>query len=294
MAQSLNNIKAISSVQLSILLSHGLKFMLCLLAILAISSTLFAQEEEDIKQDNYQLIKTIPVEVALLSTDKLQNVFVVNKKGEVIKYNPTGEELARFNEFALGMPGHIDATNPFQILLFYPDQGTVVLLNNTLNKIAEYDLLEFDFITTLCFSNNGKIWLYDPAAFQLKKVDRNGRILLTSQELSLVLEDGLNPNFMLERNNQLFVNDSTLGVLIFDVYGQFIRTLPLLSLESFQVLGNQLLYFKKGILNSLNLQSLTNQEIRLPQAVKETDFVRVENGRLFIGTDKKLWVYSFK
>ena len=124
------------------------KWVAFLLFALLFTPNLIAQEEEIEKQDDYQLIKTIPIEVSLLSTDKLQNVFVVSKKGEVIKYNPKGEQLALFNEFSLGMPGHIDATNPFQILLFYPDLSTVVLLNNTLNKIAEFDLLEFCLLYT--------------------------------------------------------------------------------------------------------------------------------------------------
>ena len=268
------------------------KIMPLLLLLVLSSITLIAQEELDEieefeeKQSEYQLIKTLPVEVSSLSTDKLQNVFIVNKKGEVVKYNSKGERLLLFNEFSLGMPTHIDATNPFQILLFYPDQSTVVLLNNTLNKIAEFDFLDLnlDFVNTICFSNNGKIWLYDVTTFKLKKVDRNNQVLLESEDLSLILGNSLNPNFMLERNNQLYVNDPASGIYVFDVYGEFVRKLPLLDLESFQVLGNQLLYFKDGTLNSLNLQSLTNRELSLPQEVDVDDFVRVEKGRLFIGT----------
>lgn len=268
----------------------------CCFLLAMLPTVLFAQEEDLFYEaSSYELLKSVEVKVNHLSTDNLQNVFAITRNGEVIKYNSSGKELGRYNEFSLGMPSHLDATNPFQILLFYPDFMTVVTLNSTLNKIAAYELFDLDlnYVNDLCFSNDGNIWLYDATTFQVKKVDRNSRVLLTSQNLTFEFEDALNPNFLVQRENILFVNDPEQGILFFDIYGQYDQRLPIKELTDFQVLDNRLLFFEEDKLVAMDLLSKFVEEIKLPSGVGPEDMVRLEKSRLFVAKEKTLDFYSY-
>lgn len=268
----------------------------CCLLFAMLPALLIAQEEVDqYPKSSYKLLQSVKVKVHHLSTDNLQNVFAITKSGEVIKYNSSGKELGRYNEFSLGMPSHLDATNPFQILLFYPDFMTVVTLNSTLNKIAAYELFDLDlnYVNALSFSNDGNIWLYDATTFQVKKVDRNSRVLLTSQNLTFEFEDALNPNILVQRENSLFMNDPEQGILFFDLYGQYDRRLPITGLTDFQVLDNRLLFFEEDKLVAMDLISKFVERIDLPSDVGPEDLVRLEKSRLFVAKEKTLDFYSY-
>ena len=52
----------------------------------------------------------------------------------------------------------------------------------------------------------------------------------------------LDPNFMLERDNSLYLNDPETGILIFDKYGTYSKTIPVKGLTSFQVFDRKIIY----------------------------------------------------
>ncbi|MEM7103196.1 MAG: hypothetical protein AAF502_08710 [Bacteroidota bacterium] len=243
----------------------------------------------------YQLSATLDIKASYLVTDVLQNIYAVDEDGELIKFSPEGEELYRFNEFTLGMPTLIDATNPFKVLLYYPEFQTVVTLDNTLSKTGSFDLfdLDFDIIEALCFSNDGNIWLYDPISFKVKKIDNSARTLLSSSDLSLVLESALEPSFLLERENWLFVNDPESGILVFDVYGEYSKTLDMPGLRSFQVVDGRIIYFNDKTLHAFDLQSLDRYIISIPETEKAIQNVRIEKERLYLALEDEVRIYSF-
>ena len=53
-----------------------------------------------------------------VTTDKLGQVYIVNTNDELIKYNAQGQEQFVYFDRTLGEISLIDATNPFQILVF--------------------------------------------------------------------------------------------------------------------------------------------------------------------------------
>ena len=92
----------------------------------------------------YDLLKEIEIEARLITTDKLQQLYVVTVDNDVIKFSPQGKELFRFTNNTLGELTHIDVTNPFSVLLYYPDYLTVYTLDRTLNKTGEFNFLELN------------------------------------------------------------------------------------------------------------------------------------------------------
>src|SRR5690606_16861793 len=119
----------------------------------------------------------------------------------------------RFNNNKLGNLQHIDATDPFNVLLYYPDYFTVLTLDRTMNITSEYDLTNLNLIEVeaIGMSNDNNVWLYDEVTFKLRKVDRNGQVLLESVELNLLLQYTPHPNFILERENKVYLNNPETG-----------------------------------------------------------------------------------
>jgi hypothetical protein len=91
---------------------------------------------------------------------------------------------------------------------------------------------------------------------KLVKVNESGSVLFQSDPLNVSLQKTINPNYLLEAENFLFVNDAEKGIFIFDTYGNYFKTLPIKGLSDFQVIGDELFYFQNGFLRSYNYKSL--------------------------------------
>jgi len=120
---------------------------------------------------SYELIKSLPIEALLITSDKLQQLYVVTSKNDLIKYNSKGEELFRYSNNTLGELKHVDVTDPFNVLLYYPEFLTVLTLNRTLNPTGEFVLFDLNVldVQSVALSNDNNIWLYDDVSFQIKK-----------------------------------------------------------------------------------------------------------------------------
>lgn len=266
-------------------------FIFCCFIFLTNSFSLFAQETDTL----YTFLHELPENAKSFTTDQLRQCYLITNKNEVIKYDANGKELFRFNNNTLGNLAHIDATDPFNILLYYPDYLTIILLDRTLTKTGEYSLYDFDIIEgySVGISNDNNIWIYDDREFKIKKINREGEILAKSDDLSMILGIGLQPNFILERHNNIYVNDPAIGILQFDVFGTYVKTIPLKNLSEFQILNKQLVYQLEHEVLAFHLQSLVTQKIPLPKSVSAKDKIRMQKDRLYILQNDQLKLYSF-
>ncbi len=244
----------------------------------------------------YELIKSIDIKSKWIATDKLQQLYVITIDNEVIKYSPEGKELFRFSNNTLGDLTHIDITNPFSVLLYYPDFMTVYTLDRTLNKTGEFSLFDLNLtdVETVGMSNDNNVWLYDLVFYKIKKINRNGEVLRESIiNLSNEFESPLQPNFILEKENWLYVNDPNLGILVFDIYAQYQKTIDIKKLTYFQIIDNQLIYKEKEQLKAFNLKSLSTKIIDLPGGVSIENQIAIQKSKLFVRKKNGVEVYSF-
>lgn len=244
----------------------------------------------------YELIKKIDIQSKWIATDKLQQLYIITIQNEVIKYSPEGKELFRFSNNTLGDLTHIDITNPFSVLLYYPDFLTIYTLDRTLNKTGEFSLLDLNLtdVKTVGMSNDNNVWLYDLVFYKIKKINRNGEILRESIiNLSNEFEYPLQPNFILERDNWLYVNDPNLGVLVFDIYAQYQKTIDIKNLTYFQIIDNQLIYKEKEQLKSFNLKSLSTKIIDLPDEISLENQIAIQKSKLFVRKKDGVKIYEY-
>jgi len=243
----------------------------------------------------YKLVQTIATDAHYFSTDKLQNLYLVSPKNEVVKYDKTGREIFRYNNNRLGDLMLIDANNPFKIGLFYPELGNFIFLDRTMTDVGSFRFYDYNFIQidAVALAADNNIWLYDKLDFQLKKINQAGKIVFESGDLSLTINRPLSPNFMVEREQQIYLNDPTVGILVFDVFGQFEKILEFKGLTKFQILDGKLLFFQNGKLQAFNLQSLLMQEVKLPEGVGEKAEVLVQKNRMYVLEIGALQVFEF-
>ena len=237
--------------------------------LLLFSFSLSAQSKDS---TSYQLLKTFPLQATFITSDALQQWYIATEEGQLLKYSKKGQLLFEYSNDRLGTIGMVDATNPFNILVYYPDLATIILLDRTLSEIKEINLFSLAIFEpqAIALANDNNIWVYDPIAAQLKKINRTGKILFQSKNLTQAIGLSIQPTFLLERNNQLFLSDPQQGIFIFDAFGQLQQQLPNLGVEQFQLSNQQLLYVQAGKLHAIALNSLETTSIRLPDIVIDT------------------------
>ena len=252
------------------------------------------QSSGDTLKNKYKLLFELKLEASHFTTDKLQNIYYISQANEVVKLGPDGSEQFRFINKTLGTPTYLDATNPFNLLLFYPDYQTVLTLDRTMNQAGQFNLFDLGLfgLGAVGMAGDGHLWLYDMLNFRLKKVGREGQLIVQSADLSLELNRSVSPNFILERNQQVYVNDPALGILVFDVFGKYLKTIPILALEEFQVVGDQLLFCQNGQMHSFHLVTLLQNPVWLPSEVTADDHVQVQKDRLYVLGQGLLKIYQ--
>ncbi len=242
----------------------------------------------------FQPVVSIPVTAKLIATDKLQQLYVVTASNELIKYSAEGVEAFRYNDNSLGELKTIDVTDPFNLLLYYPEYLTVTTLDRTLSKTGDYLLYDLDVtdVQAVGMSNDNNVWLYDDTSFKLKKINRAGETLAESNDLSMLLNDSPAPNFITERNNWVYVNAPQSGILVFDNFGQYVKQIPIAGLQQFSIVDDRLLYLCEQSLCSFHLKSLLGTRYSLPRMVPDAGRISFQRNKLFVAYADRVEVYA--
>ncbi|MEX0813121.1 MAG: hypothetical protein WD048_12960 [Chitinophagales bacterium] len=261
--------------------------------IILIPLLLSAQQASTSK---YELLKSYPCSSSVLGSDRLGNAYVIKSKNNLVKLLPDGTESYNFNIVKFGQIGQIDTRNPLNLLVFFPDYASLVLLDNTLSIQTELSLYTagINQVSAVCLAYDNNIWVYDQVTLRLVKIDQAMKIIANSEDFSSIFPYEVNPNFMMERDNLLFLNDPEVGILVFDIYGTFKKSIPIKNINSFQYVSNQILYFRDNRFYSYNLNSLNTREIPLPEYPDDMVKVHMQKERIYLLRKNQLDLYSFK
>jgi hypothetical protein len=238
------------------------------------------------KADRFVLHKRIYVQGNYFTTDNLGNCFIVDKD-EITKYDGNGAVFNKFSIKAFGNVESIDATNPMKLMVFYKDFSKIVYLDNTLSlngnpiDLEDYNLTQSKLI---CVSHSDGIWFYDQQKFEIIRLDKNLNPSQNTSNLNQLLGIELSPNFMCEYNNSVYLNNPATGILVFDIFGTYIKTIPLLNLSKFQVSNDAIYFIHNNKAISYNLKTLEQVEIKLSD-MKYTD-IRIQKDMFFVKNEE--------
>jgi hypothetical protein len=241
---------------------------------------------------NYKLVAAVESDATIAAIDKFGNCYLASSN-KLWKYSPDGKQLYPYEEFRYGSIGSIDVTNPLKIVVFFPGVMKAIVLDRFLSPLVTYDFLQLGYpsVTAVCGSTDGRIWFYDIAGLKLKKIDETGYILRESQSLNNVLSSIPIPNFLLEYDNAVFMNDSAIGIVAFDLFGSYQKTIPVKGLKKFQLRERNIIYADDQKMFAYNTQTLSTAVLALP----EGNFSQavIGNNVLLILKERKAFFYSF-
>lgn len=241
----------------------------------------------------FSLLNTYDTKANTIAVDNFQNFYSASNNS-VLKFSNEGNFICRYEEFKYGKIGMIDISNPMKMMVYYPDFSTVVTLDKFLSPLNTYNFFELGYqnISAVASSSDGRIWFYDNTDFKLKKMDETGKVFLESQQLNVLIQQAPNPNFMKERDNKVYVNDPNIGIMVFDIFGSYSKTIPLKGLKRFQILQDEIVYFENGQLNSYNPLTLEVKSLALPDTI-DVSLAVLEKNRLGVMRKEKVDFYRY-
>ena len=238
---------------------------------------------------------SIPVKAKAISADHLQNTYVITEDNEVIKYNAAGDVLFRFNDNTQGELTFLDPSNPLNLLLFYPDFQTLIILDRTLSEQTRLNLLDLDIpqVTSMGWSRDNQIWIYDDLNFKLKKINTRKEITASSENLSLILPTVPHPSQICIYGTWVFLNDPAIGLLVFDQFGQYDRTIPITGIQYFQIIGDTLLGSKESGFFQLDLLNGKVSSLELPEKASDASGLYWGKGVLYSLHSESVEIFRF-
>ncbi len=241
----------------------------------------------------FTLVKSIPTSASFMTTDNLGNAYLI--KGDVLeKYDSQGILQKNLSNKTLGNISFVDVRDPLKIMLFYKAFQQIVFIDNMLagtgNTIL-FNSLGYNQVSLVCTSHNNGFWIFDQQNAELIRFDQNLQKTQQTGNLTQLTDMVILPDFITEKDNQLFLNNPGYGILICDIYGTYSKTIPLKGLDHFQVSDDEILYLEEKKLKSYNMKTLLQAELSFPAGDTILD-VRTEKEKLYLLKQKSLDIYS--
>jgi hypothetical protein len=243
-------------------------------------------------QGKYQLLTTIETQAGFFTTDNQCSIYTV-KGNELTKYDKTGKLLYKYSNKKYGNISSVDASNMLRVLVFYKDFSSVVFLDNTLTETADplnLSTLGFTQISLVSASYNSNMWLFDQSAFSLLYYKDNitDYTLAAAYNLNQLMNDSLQPNLMIDYNNKVYLNNPKSGIIIFDNYGTYYKTIPVKGLSAFQPIGEWVYYAAGKKIKAYNIKTTEEKEFNVPADFRS---FRLETDILVLQDEKSISLY---
>jgi len=246
------------------------------------------------QSDQFLFNKSIPTNATHLTIDNLSNVYLSNND-VLIKCNSQGVQVKSYSNKTLGSITVVDASNPMKLLLFYSNFLQIVFLDNTLSQNGDpvsLEALGFPRAQLVCSSHNNGLWIYNQQNFELIRFDEDLNIASQTGNLSQQIGIELKPNFMVQYNNRLYVNNPLTGILVFDIFGTYFKTIPIQDISDFQFKEDEIIYYLNGHLNTFNMQTLQQSRSELSDSFAIS--VKLARNNLYVLHKDTFKIYSIK
>jgi len=240
----------------------------------------------------YELLVKLEQKTDIISLDKLGNLYLCD--GSILyKYNQDGTLLYTYSAFSKGKISGFDVLNPLKILVFSKDFMQIAILDQKLvplQTISSSSDLNLYAPACVCSSYDNGFWIYDEILDQLLRYDANRKISNKSKLLSQIWEKKGTPISIKETESGfLVVNVPENGLLVFDRFGTYLKTIPIFVQRLF-FSGDMILYTEDNILKTINISTLQTNNYPLPQV----DILQVctENEKMIVLTNEnKVRIY---
>ena len=221
-----------------------------------------------------------------IEIDHLENIYIINEDNLSLK--SANKEIEYQNSF-LGNISSIDVSNPLRVLVFHKEANQIVFLNNELSIIGNpiiLDEISLPEVKVVCASNINGFWIYNSLYNRIEFYNSNLQKEHSSIDLSQHISSVEDIEEIKMVNEMAYLRISDTGILLFDMFAAYIKTIPIPTLTSFQVLENSIVYSTENQVFVYDLKKLSHTV--LFQNDKEIYFSRIINSKLYFLSDTLL------
>jgi hypothetical protein len=247
----------------------------------------------------FRPLKAQPADTLLLPR---ANHISITRQGQVLACNPASDLYLfdaygrKYYHFSPRKPAEIhllEGWNGLRPFAFYLDLQEFIVLDRFLlgDATTPIDPAKTSYARLVAPSQDGNLWIFDEAAFQLKKVDIRTQESLFSTPLDLVLKaKNYDWVFLREYQNLVYLVDRQGYVLQFDQMGNFRKKLPFEKVawigfreeEIYAIVGDSLVFFQP--------YTLQTRKEPLPEGIKGVSEILFGDQGLFWVDEKGLWL----
>ena len=252
---------------------------------------------------SFTLLRVMKGDIVDFTTDNLDNIYVLNSRNQVRKYNANGDSVAVYNDVRkFGQATLIDVSNPLKILLYYRDFATVVMLDRFLNVVNTVDLRQQGILQAKAIgqSYDNKIWVYDELEAKLKKMDEDGKLLQETPDFRLLLSQSLAPVKIVDENKRVYLYDSLKGIFVFDYYGALQHGILITQWQNLRVNGNFIYGSRGDSLYRYSISQFQYNQWPMPAPVRNSRSFHFTSSRIYAlqtGCDRPdncIYVYTLR
>lgn len=244
---------------------------------------------------DFRLLAELPLSARTATINNLDQVCIITPDNAIEKYSTDGRLLARYSGNRAGMATTLDVSNPLKTLVWYADFRIAVFLDRSLAVLGELNLIQAGFpeTRTLAQAQDGNLWLYDEVNFRLVKLTPEGQLLYESLPLNQVLPQKINITCIREREGRVWAADPALGLLEFDVYGQFQRLIDEKGIAQFEIVNDYCVWVSGSELLMRHRHGFAPERRALPTAANESAEISVGNRRILLVQPEKILLYRW-
>jgi len=258
---------------------------LFIITLSLISGNIVAQKSD------FKAVLKINYSASNFETDIFGNIYMINNN-KITKFNSNGEIITSWASNNMSQITSIDVSNPFKILVCFGNLGIVQLLDNFLTPIsANISFTEIGLYPPIivCNSYYGGFWIYNNSLFLLQKYDENLSLITKSHELK-INDKPIEPYYITEFKNNVYISDTNIGIIITDKYGALIKIVPLNKIKEFNCYDDYIIYTNNDNIVFFNYNTLTQSSLKIP--VKDVLKAQVKNNKLYVLNNQGLYVFN--
>jgi hypothetical protein len=232
--------------------------------------------------------------IDLFSVDNLGRINIV--RNDIIRQLDRNFDTLYSASLKTMRPTSIESAKTFRTLVFDQERGVLHFLDNTLTDIhGEITLYQLDILQPIlaCESFAGNsFWVLDASQRKLLKLDENLHVINQTENLFQVFDKDTMPERMIESSDYLYMLLPKKGVVIFDIFGTFIKFYETAATQ-IGVYGNYLL-----IQEGTKIEAISNKTFKstgliysIPKGVSQFHFAK---DKIYLLTKRGLLVGQFK